>query len=592
MTVDSSGVVPRYYSNPLAHPLVAPPSPPLPSPLLLPSAANCIRVDDVTGDGVNDMIVARDNGLVQIFSLGEGNDGSGRHNENGMTFSAQGQQWAPTMRAEHEVGESVRSLDVGVVRTPGYDELVVCTYSGRVMSLTTESLSDRATDDKYGRSKAIVGKEAQVKAFRTELKDLHKQVQRESEKLDKLRPSQSKQNDNDMNNGFIPMENQFSVNHSFQLMEHDATYQLVMEIPIPISEVVLQTTVPVDLLRQDDESAVIMCRTQSVILPDGGSGGAGVGNGPGSGPGNDSNSNSSNGSKENEKPQVLATYRPTEKNTRRIKVGLRSIEGQHGELHVYVVSGLEPKMARALRFSIKPLSMHSRINGLTSEREENIPWNVLSFTGHFTIAQAHSWLSFCLPDIPPHYSVAAGGNGGNTQVAKLYFRNAFVGSHLMCTYEDGEACFRSDSVTTITILKQVITQHATNLNQNVQVSTKINVQSIPHFLKLLHPKLQEQFHLSRQMQLVQSMAELTEFNGEIPSYLDPELKHVIANSKQIKMKFDDSKRILEILYGMVADMYIDVKQQTSGQHSSAQIPVLMNLLENYDLQKLIAFFGV
>ena len=56
------------------------------------------------------------------------------------------------------------------------------------------------------------------------------------------------------------------------------------------------------------------------------------------------------------------------------------------------------------------------------------------------------------------------------------------------------------------------------------------------------------------------------------------------------MKFDDSKRILEILYGMVADMYIDVKQQTSGQHSKAQIPILMKLLENYDLDKLIQFF--
>ena len=554
------------------------------------SAANCIRVDDVTGDGVNDMIVARDNGAVQIFSLGEGNDGSGRHNENGTTFSAQGQQWSPTLRVEHEVGESVRSLDVGVVRTPGYDELVVCTYSGRVMSLTTESLSDRATEDKYGRSKAIVGKEAQVKAFRSELKDLHKQVQRESEKLDKLRPSQKKK-DKSGSSGFIPMENQFSVNHSFQLMEHDATYQLVMEIPIPISEVILQTTVPVDLLRQDDESAVIMCKTQKVILPNvehnenAGSNGGNNGS-------NGNNGNDGSSSKDNDVPQVLATYRPTEKNTRRMKLGLRSIEGQHGELHVYVVSGLEPKMARVLRFAIKPLSMHSRINGL-KEKETQLPWNVLSFTGNFTIAQAHSWLSFCLPDIPPHYSATSDNGamgGGRGAQAMLHFRNAFVGSHLTCTYKDGECCFRSDSVTTITILKQVITQHATNLNQNVQVSTDINAQSIPHFLKLLHPKLQAQFHLSRQMQLVQSMAELTDSNDGIPAYLDAELKYVITHAKEIKMKFDDSKRILRIFYGMVADMYIDVKQQTSGQHSSAQIPLLMKLLENYDLEKLIEFF--
>jgi Bardet-Biedl syndrome 7 protein len=328
-----------------------------------------------------------------------------------------------------------------------------------------------------------------------------------------------------------------------------------------------------------------MCKTQQVKLPnvdvnnfsDGSNGGSG-------------NEGSGNSNKENDKPQVLATYRPTEKNTRRMKLGLRSIEGQHGELHVYVVSDLEPKMARVLRFSIKPLSMHSRINGFKN-KDNNLPWNLLKFTGNFTIAQAHSWLSFCLPDIPPHYSATSeNGDSGRNVRAELYFRNAFVGSHLMCTYEDGECCFHSDSVTTITILKQVITQHATNLNQNVQVSTNINKDSIAHFLRLLHPKLQAQFQLSRQMHLVHSMSELTDFNDELPSYLDPELKHVIAHSKEIKMKFDDSKRILEILYGMVADMYIDVKQQTSGQHSKAQIPILMKLLENYDLDKLIQFF--
>ena len=91
--------------------------------------------------------------------------------------------------------------------------------------------------------------------------------------------------------------------------------------------------------------------------------------------------------------------------------------------------------------------------------------------------------------------------------------------------------------------------------------------------------------------IVQSMAELTELNSAmIPNYLDEELKYVMANSKDIKLKFDDSKRILEILYGMVADMYIDVKQQTMGVHSNSQIPILMGILQNYDHKTLVDFF--
>ena len=432
----------------------------------------------------------------------------------------------------------------------------------------------------------MVGKESQVKAFRSELKDLHKQVQREEEKLGKLRPREDAAHaSSNTSSGFIPMDNQFSINHSFQLMEHDATYQLVMEIPIPISEIVLQTTVPVDLLKQDDENNVILCRTKQIaVLPhvpgqDGGSSKT-------SGTGSDTGTSSSSG--DSSVAQVLATYRPTEKNTRRMKIGMRSIEGQFGELRVYVVSALAPKMARVLRFAIKPLSMHARMNEIDAKREQEIPWNVLTFQGNFTIGQAHSWLSFCLPDIPPHFSSTGSSDSGRDQ-ANLYFRNAFVGSHLACSYEDGEAKFRSDSVTTITILKQVITDRATSLNQNVQVSTDIHPKSVEHFLTLLHPKLQSQFHLSRQMKLVQSMSELTELN-EAPSYLDEELKHVINHSKEIQAKYEESKRILVILYGMVVDTYIDVKQQTVGHHNASQVPVLTDLLQNYDLPRLLDFF--
>ena len=478
------------------------------------------------------------------------------------------------LRTEHDIGESVRSLDVGVVSTPGYVELVACTYSGRVVSLTTEPLSDTHEDDKYGRSKAIVGKEAQVKAFRSELKDLQKQVTKEAEKLQKLRPgggnvvdsgsgggggkrSSSSSSSDNLADCFIAMESQFSVNHSFELMDHDATYQLVMEIPIPISQVVLQTTVPVDLLQLDSEAPVIMSRTNAAI----------------------------GGYNDDAAPlqQVLATYRPAgESSMRRMKIGLRSVEGQYGELFVYVVSGATQKTAHVLRLGIKPLSMHARINGFDESEEGTVPWNELKFTGKFSIGQAHGWVSFCLPSIPPHVTADSVSSHG-TPCARLCFRNAFVGSHLICTYQDGEAVFRSDSVTTITILKQVITKQATNLNQNVNVSTRLNRESVPRFLQLIHPKLEEQFRISRQMQLSQAMDEMTDLGADT-SYLEPELQYVVKHQAEIRKTFAESKRILEILYGMITDLYIDVKQQTSGQHASTQVPLLMQLLQNYDVK--------
>jgi len=47
-------------------------------------------------------------------------------------------------------GETVRSIECGVVCTPDYPEVIVASYSGKVISFTTEPILARAADDNYG----------------------------------------------------------------------------------------------------------------------------------------------------------------------------------------------------------------------------------------------------------------------------------------------------------------------------------------------------------------------------------------------------------------------------------------------------------
>ena len=47
-------------------------------------------------------------------------------------------------------GETVRSVECGVVCTPDYPEVIVASYSGKVISFTTEPILARAADDNYG----------------------------------------------------------------------------------------------------------------------------------------------------------------------------------------------------------------------------------------------------------------------------------------------------------------------------------------------------------------------------------------------------------------------------------------------------------
>ena len=154
-------------------------------------------------------------------------------------------------------------------------------------------------------------------------------------------------------------------------------------------------------------------------------------------------------------------------------------------------------------------------------------------------------------------------NQDGHEQARLCFINTFVRSHLLVKHEDGDLTFKSDSVTTVTILKQVITKHATNLGLKVRISTDLNRQRAS-LSEVAGPKDAIPVSAVMQMQLANAMSEITEF-GDDSTYLDPELQYVVNNRESIKEAFDQSERILELLYGMITDLYIDVKQQISGQ---------------------------
>lgn len=165
---------------------------------------NSIVCTDLTNDGANEMVVGRDDGKLQVF---------------GMSGGEVSMMW------EQSVGESVRAIDAGQVSTPGYNEVVVCSYSGKVVSYTTEPLEVADTGDAYGRSKATVQKETQIVALRKEIEKLDEKLNKEREKFSKLASD------------YIPMEKQFKVNSSFALDPTEAAYRLTVEIPFAIDVV-------------------------------------------------------------------------------------------------------------------------------------------------------------------------------------------------------------------------------------------------------------------------------------------------------------------------------------------------------------------
>ncbi|XP_077465502.1 BBSome complex member BBS7 isoform X2 [Stigmatopora argus] len=471
----------------------------------------CLDTYDITGDGVNDILVGRDDGMVAIYGFDSTNE--------------------PTLRFEHALSESVTSIQGGCVGKESYDEVLTATYTGWVTGLTTEpQKAEVGAGDEVRMSKEIQSK---VEALRAELEQLQVKVQLGRDEYQQTSRSETA----------VSVVPAFSINDKFTLCQDDASYSLTLEVQTAIDNLLLQSDVPIDLLDVDNNSAVVSF-SECDSEPNGNF--------------------------------LLATYR-CQANTTRLELKVRSIEGQYGTLQAYVTHRLQPKTCQVRQYHIKPLSLHQRAHNIDQER----PMNRLSLVGQFSFAEIHSWVVFCLPEVPE--KTPAGDS------ITFYFLNTFLGTQLQTTYSKGEGHFRSDNISTISILSDVLSKEATKRKINLNVSYDINDDSVSHTLKMIHPKLEYQLVLARKVQLIDALKELQLHEGNA-DFLISEYRSILDESDSLLEEYKRQPAHLERLYGMITDLFID-KFKFKGQNVKAKVSLLLEILDSYDLNSLLDFFN-
>ncbi|XP_063422999.1 Bardet-Biedl syndrome 7 protein homolog isoform X4 [Mytilus trossulus] len=464
---------------------------------------------DITADGVLDLIVGRDDGLVEIYSYDEAEE--------------------PVQRFNHTLSESVTSVQGGCVATPGYDEIVCSTYAGWVLGLTSEQQTKG-----MGPSEVVITAAASSKigSLKQELDNLQVKVSTEREKYQQSAGSKTA----------ISAVPGFNINDKFVLNREDASYTLSLELQLPIDNVLLQSDVPIDLLDVEKNSAVV---SYSACNPEEGN-------------------------------YLLATYR-CQANTTRLELKIRSIEGQYGTLQAYVTPRVQPKTCQVKQYNIKPLSLHQR----THVFDDNRPLNTVKLTGQFSLAEIHSWVSFCLPELPERTPPG--------ETITFHFMSTFLDTLLECVYSKGEAVFRSDNISTISILKDVLTKEATKKKIRLDISYDINDESIAYTLNLIHPRLEYQLLLAKKVQLIDALKEL-QVHEEDLTFMSPEYRQILEEADALQAEFKRQPCHLERLYGMITDLYID-KFKFKGVNVKGKVPALLEVLDNYDLQTLVEFFN-
>ncbi|KAI1883698.1 hypothetical protein AGOR_G00234230 [Albula goreensis] len=438
----------------------------------------------------------------------------------------------PTLRFEHVLSESVTSIQGGCVGKENYDEVLTATYTGWVTGLTTEPQQEEAGPGEE--MKMSQETQNKVAALRAELEQLQLKVLQEREKYQQTSQSSTALS-------AVPV---FSVNDKLTLCQDDASYSLTLEVQTAIDNLLLQSDVPIDLLDVDKNSAVVSFSECDSEQPNGNF--------------------------------LLATYR-CQANTTRLELKVRSIEGQYGTLQAYITPRLQPKTCQVRQYQIKPLSLHQRTHSIDQDR----PMNTLTLIGQFSLAEIHSWVVFCLPEVPE--KTPAG------ETVTFYFQNTFLGTQLETTYSKGEGNFKSDNISTISILKDVLSKEATKRKINLNISYDINEESVSHTLKMIHPKLEYQLLLAKKVQLIDALKELQVHEGNA-DFLIPEYRSILDESTHLLEEYKKQPAHLERLYGMITDLFID-KFKFKGQNVKTKVSMLLEILDNYDLNSLMNFFN-
>uniref|UniRef100_A0A3Q0SN58 Bardet-Biedl syndrome 7 n=1 Tax=Amphilophus citrinellus TaxID=61819 RepID=A0A3Q0SN58_AMPCI len=471
----------------------------------------CIDTYDIIGDGVNDILVGRDDGTVEVYGFDSSNE--------------------PTLRFEHVLSESVTSIQGGCVGKESYDE--VLTYSFCISFHWRHNACPKAEAGPGDEVRMSKETQSKVEALRAELEQLQVKVLQGREQYQQTSQSSTAVS-------AVPV---FSINDKFTLCQDDASYSLTLEVQTAIDNLLLQSDVPIDLLDVDKNSAVVSF-SECDSEPNGNF--------------------------------LLATYR-CQANTTRIELKVRSIEGQYGTLQAYITPRLQPKTCQVRQYQIKPLSLHQRTHSIDQDR----PMNRLSLVGQFSFAEIHSWVVFCLPEVPE--KTPAG------ESITFYFHNTFLGTQLEATYCKGEGHFKSDNISTISILSDVLSKEATKKKINLNISYDINDDSVSHTLKMIHPKLEYQLLLARKVQLIDALKELQVHEGNA-DFLIPEYRNILDESANLLDEYKKQPAHLERLYGMITDLFID-KFKFKGQNVKTKVSSLLEILDNYDLNLLLDFFN-
>ena len=161
-----------------------------------------------------------------------------------MTFSSN----LVVIQFEADLSEAIHSLCCGSVSSTGYDEIVCCTFAGRVASFSNEPLREPSSPTKggaKGKSVAEDRTENRLAALKEDVGALVKKIERERARFQ------------DLDAPFAPCRPTFEPHTDFVLDAEAACYVVTIELPVPVDLVSIKSSVRVELLETSLNTSIV-----------------------------------------------------------------------------------------------------------------------------------------------------------------------------------------------------------------------------------------------------------------------------------------------------------------------------------------------
>lgn len=275
-------------------------------------------------------------------------------------------------------------------------------------------------------------------------------------------------------------------------------------------------------------------------------------------------------------------------------------------LRAYIMTRISPKSAQLKQYEIKPLSLHKR-SYLTNEPKH---MNQLNISGNFTFNEAHTWVMMCIPETSEKISSKHDGSSVSSPGQVIYnYESTFTRTMLNCIINKGMITFKSDNISTISIIKDFITREATKKSIAIDMSVDINELSLSDTLKKLYPKLKSLITIRNNNDLLLAINEVASNDPAIAKELMSQLI-INVNSEDEDEDEDDSgkncNQNLERIYGLITDLFIDYHKFNRTSNSvlpgiKTRLNEMISLIETYSadqynenvlIDKLNQFWGL